>query len=104
METSLGERAGEPIEVRDATRLRDPRQIVGQRINELVTLPLWRSVPSWFIFGDLDRHIPLGAHWIMAERANAKRAVKVAGASHVVGVSHPPETADLILEAASSKP
>jgi pimeloyl-ACP methyl ester carboxylesterase len=63
-------------------------------------LPLWRSVPSWFIFGDLDRNIPAGAQRIMAERANAKRVVEIAGASHVVGVSHPSETADLILDAA----
>ena len=62
--------------------------------------PLWRSVPSWFIFGDHDRNIPVGAHRIMAERASAKRVVEIAGASHVVGVSHPSETADLILEAA----
>ena len=31
--------------------------------------PLWRSVPSWFIFGELDHNIPAGAHRIMAERA-----------------------------------
>ena len=23
---------------------------------------LWRSVPSWFVFGELDRTIPVGAH------------------------------------------
>ena len=38
----------------------------------------------------------------MADRANAKRTIEIAGASHVVGVSHPSETADLILEAAPS--
>ena len=64
--------------------------------------PLWRSVPSYFIFGDQDRNIPVGAHRIMADRANAKRTIEIAGASHVVGVSHPSETADLILEAAPS--
>ena len=61
--------------------------------------PLWRSVPSWFIFGELDHNIPAGAHRIMAERADAKRTVEVPGASHVVGVSHAAETAQLILEA-----
>jgi pimeloyl-ACP methyl ester carboxylesterase len=62
--------------------------------------PLWKHVPSWFIFGDEDRNIPVGAHRIMAERAGAKRTVEIAGSSHVVGVSHPAETAELILEAA----
>ena len=62
--------------------------------------PLWRSVPSWFVFGELDHNIPAGAHRIMAERASAVRTLEIAGASHVVGVSHPEETAQLILEAA----
>jgi pimeloyl-ACP methyl ester carboxylesterase len=64
--------------------------------------PLWRSVPSWFIFGELDHNIPAGAHRIMAERAGAKRTVEIAGASHVVGVSHPTETSHVVLEAAAS--
>jgi pimeloyl-ACP methyl ester carboxylesterase len=64
--------------------------------------PLWRSVPSWFIFGELDHNIPAAAHRIMAQRAGARRTVEVAGASHVVGVSHPSETADLIREAAGA--
>ena len=60
---------------------------------------LWRSVPSWFVFGELDRNIPAGAHHIMAERAGARRTVEIPGASHVVGISHPAEVADLVLEA-----
>ena len=62
--------------------------------------PLWRTVPSWFVFGELDRNIPAAAHRNMAERAGARRTVEIAGASHVVGISHPAETAELILEAA----
>ena len=60
---------------------------------------LWQSVPSWFIFGELDRNIPVGSHRFMAERAGSRRTLEVAGASHVVGMSYPTETADLILEA-----
>lgn len=62
--------------------------------------PLWKSVPSWFVFGDQDLNIPVGAQRIMAERAGARRTVEIADASHVVGVSHPDETAELIAEAA----
>ena len=65
--------------------------------------PLWKHVPSWFIFGDQDRNIPVGAHRIMAERAGSKRTVEIPGASHVVGVSHPGETAEIIFEAARSR-
>jgi pimeloyl-ACP methyl ester carboxylesterase len=64
--------------------------------------PLWRSVPSWFLFGELDRNIPAGAHRIMAERVGARRTVEIPGASHVVGISHPTETVQIILEAADA--
>jgi pimeloyl-ACP methyl ester carboxylesterase len=64
--------------------------------------PLWRTVPSWFVFGELDRNIPAGAHRIMAERAGARRTDEIAGASHVVGMSHPAETVQIILEAAAA--
>ena len=65
--------------------------------------PLWRSVPSWFLFGELDRNIPAGAHHIMADRAGSRRTVEIAGASHVVGVSHPVETLQIILEAVRAR-
>jgi pimeloyl-ACP methyl ester carboxylesterase len=64
--------------------------------------PLWRTVPSWFVFGELDLNIPAGAHRIMAERAGSRRTVEIAGASHVVGMSHPAETVQIILEAADA--
>jgi pimeloyl-ACP methyl ester carboxylesterase len=65
--------------------------------------PLWRTTETWFIFGDEDHNIPVGAHRIMAQRAGAKRTLEIAGASHAVGVSRAAETAALILEAARSR-
>ena len=64
---------------------------------------LWRSVPSWFVFGELDHNIPAGAHRIMAERAGARRAVEIRGASHVVGISHPDEVASLVRDALADR-
>ncbi|OFE15961.1 hypothetical protein BA895_04740 [Humibacillus sp. DSM 29435] len=61
--------------------------------------PLWRDVPSWFVFGELDRNIPAAAHHLMADRAGARRTLEVPGASHVVGISHPDQTVELILQA-----
>lgn len=63
---------------------------------------LWRSVPSWFIFGELDHNIPAGAHHVMAERAGSRRTVEVPGASHVVGISHPDDVLQIVLEAATA--
>ena len=65
--------------------------------------PLWRTVPTWFLFGELDRNIPAGAPRIMAERAGARETVEIPGASHVVGISHPSETVQIILQAAGAR-
>jgi pimeloyl-ACP methyl ester carboxylesterase len=64
--------------------------------------PLWASVPSWFIFGELDRNIPAAAHRQMAARASARSTVEIPGASHVVGISHATETAAVIADALAS--
>ena len=64
--------------------------------------PLWKGIPSWFIYGEEDRNIPAGSHAFMAERAGSRRTQAVAGASHVVGMSHHRDTAAMILEAANA--
>ena len=61
------------------------------------------SVPSWFLIGEQDRTIPAALQRFMAERAGARRAVEIPGASHAAAVSHPQETAELILEAAEER-
>lgn len=66
------------------------------------TTPAWRTVPSWFVFGDLDRNIPVEAHRFMADRAGARDTIEVDGASHSVAVSHPDDVARVILQAVES--
>jgi pimeloyl-ACP methyl ester carboxylesterase len=63
--------------------------------------PLWKRVPSCFVIGAEDRNIPAELQRSLAVRANPRRTVDLAGASHAVAVSRPIETADLILEAAA---
>ena len=63
--------------------------------------PLWRTHPSWFVFGEEDRNIPEAAERYMAKRAQARRIVDIPGASHAVSVAHPHATAHLIREAAA---
>ena len=63
--------------------------------------PLWKHVPSWFVFGELDRNIPAELEHYMAKRAGARRTIEIPGASHAVSVAHPQATAQLILEAAA---
>jgi pimeloyl-ACP methyl ester carboxylesterase len=64
--------------------------------------PLWRELPSWFVFGEEDRNIPKALVHSMAERAHAHRRIEIPGASHAVTVAHPGATAGLILEAAGA--
>jgi pimeloyl-ACP methyl ester carboxylesterase len=63
--------------------------------------PLWKELPSWFVFGEEDRNIPKELEHFMAERAHARRTIEIPGASHAVPVAHPGTTAGLILEAAA---
>jgi pimeloyl-ACP methyl ester carboxylesterase len=62
--------------------------------------PLWKEIPSSFVFGDLDLSIPVAALRWMAERAGSRRTVELAGASHALIVSRAAETAELVLDAA----
>jgi pimeloyl-ACP methyl ester carboxylesterase len=63
--------------------------------------PLWKELPSWFLFGEEDRNIPAALEHYMAKRAHARRAIEIPGASHAVSVAHPAATAHLIREAAA---
>jgi len=78
------------------------RPITESALNEPSGSPAWKSLPSWFIFGSLDKNIPAAVHTFMAERAGAKGIVKIDGASHVVMISHPDAVVRIIEQAAGS--
>jgi pimeloyl-ACP methyl ester carboxylesterase len=61
--------------------------------------PLWKQLPSWWLIGGEDRNIPPALQHFMAHRAGARRTVELPTASHAAPVSHPDNTAHLILEA-----
>jgi pimeloyl-ACP methyl ester carboxylesterase len=79
------------------------RPVTAAALNENSTTPAWKTIPSWFIFGALDKNIPAAAQQFMAKRAGAKAIVEIKGASHVVMVSHPNAVAKLIEDAAEAK-
>ncbi|MFF7919615.1 alpha/beta fold hydrolase [Streptomyces mirabilis] len=64
-----------------------------------VTLPAWRTKPSFYLVATDDRMIPPPAQRAMAERAGA--TVRETGGSHAVYVSKPGEVAALIKKAAA---
>jgi pimeloyl-ACP methyl ester carboxylesterase len=80
----------------DAVTQRPLRDVA---LNEGSGPPAWKSIPSWFVFSELDKNIPVAAHWFMAERAGAREIVEIPGASHAVPVSHADTVADVIFGA-----
>lgn len=86
-----------------ATMAAGQRPITEAALNEAAQQAVWKSIPSWFIYGDADRNIPAQALAFMAERAHARQTVVIPGGSHVVMVSHPAAVAELIETAASAR-
>lgn len=78
------------------------RPVTVAALNEAATEPAWKTVPSYFVYGDQDKNIPAQALAFMAERAHSKQTVVVKGASHVVMVSNPKAVASLIETAAAA--
>lgn len=79
------------------------RPVTVAALNEASTEPAWKTIPSWFVYGDADKNIPAQAQVFMAERAHSQQTVVVKGASHVVMVSNPKVVANLIEKAANAK-
>jgi pimeloyl-ACP methyl ester carboxylesterase len=78
------------------------RPVAQAVLEEASGKPVWRDIPSWFIYGGDDRNIPSASMAWMAARAGAKKTIVVRGASHVVMVSNPALVTRLIEDAASA--
>jgi pimeloyl-ACP methyl ester carboxylesterase len=79
------------------------RPVTQAAFTETSGQPAWKSIPSWFIYGDADLCIPPAAHAFMADRAHAKQVVVVKGGSHVTLVTHPDVVAKVIERAATTQ-
>jgi pimeloyl-ACP methyl ester carboxylesterase len=64
--------------------------------------PAWKTVPSWFVYGESDLNIPAELQRFQAERSNARSSREVAGASHALTVSQPEIVAEIIIQAVES--
>jgi pimeloyl-ACP methyl ester carboxylesterase len=88
------------------TRLADDvarlRQVLARHLGEVMGVPAWKSLPTWFLIADGDQVIPPDAQRQFAPRMGAT-TVEVS-TNHVAMVSHPDEVPQLIrtaVEAAS---
>jgi pimeloyl-ACP methyl ester carboxylesterase len=71
-------------------------------LEEVMGVPAWKSLPSWFLVADGDQAIPPAAQRLWAPRMVAT-TVEVA-TNHVAMVSHPDEVLQLIRAAAEAVP
>jgi pimeloyl-ACP methyl ester carboxylesterase len=78
------------------------RPLTVAAVTEASGPPAWKTIPSWFIYGDADRAIPLGALELMATRPKPREIIVLEGGSHVVMVSQPDAAAALIERAANA--
>jgi pimeloyl-ACP methyl ester carboxylesterase len=65
--------------------------------NEVMGVPAWKSLPSWYIVATKDEAIPPDVERIFAKRMGATTVEVPAG--HLAMVSHPDEVAKLIEQA-----
>ena len=78
------------------------RPILESAFGEASGEPAWKNVPSWFLFGALDKNIPAAVHRFMAERAGSRKTVELEGGSHTVGIPEAAQVYDLIREASDA--
>jgi pimeloyl-ACP methyl ester carboxylesterase len=71
-------------------------------LGEVMGVPAWKSLPTWFLIADGDQVIPPDAQRVFAPRMSAT-TVEVA-TNHVAMVSHPDEVLQLIRTAAAAVP
>lgn len=76
------------------------RPVTDAALNEASGEPAWKTIPSWFIYGERDLVIPPELIAFMAKRADAMETIVIPGASHVAMISHPDEVANVIVQAA----
>ena len=74
--------------------------LAGSTFNDVMGVPAWKSLPSWYLVATEDQAIPPDAERLFASRMGAT-TVEVPS-SHVAMVSHPAEVAQLIKTAAET--
>src|SRR6478752_2289826 len=74
--------------------------LTGSALGEVMGLPAWKSLPSWYLVAQNDEALPPDAQRQFAARMGATN-VEIPS-SHVPMYSHPDEVADLIEKAADA--
>jgi pimeloyl-ACP methyl ester carboxylesterase len=88
----------DPVKARVMCAVQQP--LHWSALGEVMGVPAWKSLPSWFLIADGDQAIPPDAQRQFAPRMGAT-AVEVS-TNHVAMVSHPDEVLQLINAAAEA--
>ena len=76
--------------------------LAGSAFTDVMGVPAWKSLPSWYLVATEDQAIPPDAERLFANRMGAT-TIEVPS-SHVAMVSHPDDVAQLIATAAGTVP
>ena len=90
----------DPVKAKVMYSVQQP--LAGTALDEVMEVPAWKSLPSWFLVADGDQAIPPDAERLFAKRMDAT-TVEVA-TNHVAMVSHPDDVVQLIKTAAHTAP
>ncbi|HEX6543462.1 MAG TPA: alpha/beta hydrolase, partial [Ktedonobacterales bacterium] len=90
----------DPVKARVMFAVQQP--LTWSALGDVMGVPAWKSLPSWFMVADGDQTIPPDAERLFAKRMGAT-TVEVAS-NHVAMVSHPDEVLTLIETAAQAVP
>jgi pimeloyl-ACP methyl ester carboxylesterase len=74
--------------------------LAGSTFNDVMGVPAWKSLPTWFLVATEDQAIPPDGERLFASRMGAS-TIEVPS-SHVAMVSHPDEAARLVSTAAEA--
>jgi pimeloyl-ACP methyl ester carboxylesterase len=90
----------DPVQARVMHAVQQP--IAGSAFTEVMGVPAWKSLPSWYMVATQDQAIPPDAERTFASRMGATTVEQAS--SHVAMVSHPGEVTQLIAAAAQAAP
>jgi len=88
----------DPVKAKVMVAVQQP--LAGSALEEEVSTPAWKSLPTWYLVADEDQAIPPDAERLFAQRMGAT-TVEVA-TNHVAMVSHPDDVAQLVKTAAET--
>ena len=88
----------DPIKAKVMYAVQQP--LAGSALGEVMGVPAWKSLPSWYLVADGDQAIPPDAERQFAKRMGAT-TVEVS-TNHVAMVSHPDDVVKLVKSAAES--